>query len=217
MKMIKTLLYDIEIKKAILGRNETPIEGIEYAEKGWDDNTLGISVLCAYSYPHDRYYIFADDNLAVFHALIHEHELMVGFNINSFDDRHLKIAGFDEIADKPHYDILVEMWKSAGLGEKFVYPIHAGFGLDATLVANLPGYHKSGHGAIAPILYQEKRLGELHSYCLDDIRLEKNLFDLILRDGQLKDPRNPKSILILKNPLGHQTRSKKISARTLRK
>ncbi len=194
------LVYDLEIKKAILSRNESPLPGIEYAEKGWDDETLGISVLSAYSYKYDRYYIFADDNLANFHALIHDHEMMVGFNINSFDDKYLMIADFNELAGKAHYDILVEMWKAAGLGEKFVYPSHAGFGLNATLAANLSGYQKSGHGALAPVLYQEKRFGELYGYCLDDVQLEKKLFDFILRDGCLNDPRNPKSLLILGKP-----------------
>lgn len=198
--MINALVYDIEIKKAILGKNESSITGVEYAERGWDDETLGISVLCAYSYPQDRYFIFADDNLKGFHALIAEHEIIVGFNINSFDDKHLKLAGFDELAEKTHYDILAEMWVAAGLGPKFVYPTHIGFGLDATLSINLPGFKKSGNGAHAPILYQKKRFGELHGYCLDDVQLEKKLFDIILRDGQLKDPRNPRSILKLNTP-----------------
>lgn len=196
---MNALLYDIEIKKAILGKNESPLPGIEYAS-GWNDDTLGISSLCAYSYPLDRYFLFADDNLADFHKLIAEHEMMVGFNIIAFDDRHLKMAGFDEIANKLHYDILKEMWEAAGFGDQSIHHAHTGFNLNATLSANLLGLKKSGHGAYAPILYQQKRFGELHGYCLDDVQLEKKLFDLILRDGCLNDPRNPKNKLRLKNP-----------------
>lgn len=43
---MKILIYDIEIKKAILGRNEVRQTGIEYAE-GWDDPDLGVSCLVA--------------------------------------------------------------------------------------------------------------------------------------------------------------------------
>lgn len=198
--MINALVYDLEIKKAILGKNESPLPGIEYAENGWNDDTLGISSLCAYSYPHDRYFLFADDNLGEFHELIAKHELMVGFNINAFDDRHLALAGFVELADKLHYDILVEMWHAAGLGDKFVYPSHAGFSLDATLAANFSFLQKSGHGARAPILYQQKRFGELHGYCLDDVQLEKKLFDYILKKKVLIDPRDHSTLLRLRNP-----------------
>lgn len=199
--MINALLYDLEIKKAVLGRDESRLPGIEYAENGWDDETLGISSLCAYSYPQDRYFIFADDNLVEFHELIAKHELMVGFNINSFDDKHLIIAGFTELAEKSHYDILVEMWLAAGLEPKFIYPTHSGFGLDATLAANFPNLQKSGHGARAPILYQQKRFGELFGYNLDDMQLEKKLFDLVISKKELIDPRNFSNILRLKNPI----------------
>ena len=46
--MANILIYDCEIAKAIQGRNETRLEGVEYCD-GWEDfGNMGISCICAF-------------------------------------------------------------------------------------------------------------------------------------------------------------------------
>lgn len=60
--MTAMLVYDCEIEKAILGKRESRIDGIEYYA-GWDDfKHMGISVIGAYDYKTDRYRVFCKDN-----------------------------------------------------------------------------------------------------------------------------------------------------------
>lgn len=59
---MRFIVYDCEIKKAILGKKETAIEGIEYC-KGWGDHAgMGVSVTGVYDSGENRYRVFCDDN-----------------------------------------------------------------------------------------------------------------------------------------------------------
>lgn len=78
------------------------------------------------------------------------------------------------------------------LGDK---TIHDGsFGLDG-LAEGTFGLHKTGHGAKAPILYQQEKYSELLEYNLHDVRLTKKLFDFIQQYGFIID-RNGRVIRI---------------------
>lgn len=195
---MNAIIYDIEIKKSILGKREQPIEGIEYCA-GWHDHAnMGISCICAYDYGEQRYRVFMEDNLTAFAELVRQRELIVGFNSIGFDNAVCAHNAIDVAAERS-YDILVELWAGAGLGPKFAYPSHMGFGLDATCAANF-GTRKSGNGALAPVLYQRKQFGELVDYCMNDVALTKQLFDRIVSHGELKDPRGRETPLTIRRP-----------------
>ena len=185
--MSNALVYDIEIVKGILGRGEQPINGIEYCE-GWHDHAnMGISVIGAYDYKADRYRTFMRDNFPEFIALCHDRAPLVSFNGLSFDDMVIN-ATICQMPESPRYDLLVEIWKASGLGPKFQYPSHAGFGLDACCEANF-GTRKTGNGALAPVLWQRGDYGQVVDYCLNDIKLTKQLFDKVLAGGAVTCPK----------------------------
>ncbi|HDR8950784.1 TPA: ribonuclease H-like domain-containing protein [Burkholderia vietnamiensis] len=174
-----SLIYDIEIAKAILGRGETRIDGVQYCD-GWHDHAgMGISVIGAYDYAESRYRVFCEDNLDAFVELCAERAPLVSFNGIGFDDKVIN-ATLDPYSAMPRepfrYDLLAEIWRAAGLDPTFGGNSHAGYDLDATCEANF-GIRKSGDGAHAPIAWQQGRVGEVIDYCLNDIRLTKRLFD----------------------------------------
>ena len=75
------IIFDCEIVKGILGKNDTPIDGIEYCN-GWDDHKgMGISCICAYDYPTNVYRVFCQDNLNEFQKLIRAFQFYLNFNI----------------------------------------------------------------------------------------------------------------------------------------
>lgn len=194
------VVYDIEIKKAILGKNESPIEGIEYCA-GWQDHAnMGISSIAAYDYAQDRYRLFMDDNLGEFYTLCQSRDVIVTFNGLSFDNKVVNAQG-QNITEEPakHYDLLVEIWAAAGLGPQFKYPSHIGFSLDACAEANM-GQRKTGNGAHAPVQFQRGEYGALIDYNLTDVWLTKRLFDRVMDNGQLIDPRDSSKRLTMRRP-----------------
>lgn len=191
------LIYDIEIENAILGKDETPYPDVKYC-KGWSDHAgMGISCIGVYSYEDDRYRVFMRDNFDGFLNLLANHTVCVGFNSIGFDNRvilqYIKDEGvrrgLENYFKVASYDILAEIWKSLGLNpEKFYWGTHGGYGLDAMCEANF-GTKKTGNGALAPVWFQRGEYGKLIDYCLNDVRLTKQLLDYILRVGHLKSPK----------------------------
>lgn len=206
--MKKILIYDCEIIKAIRDPKKVDLAHIEYCN-GWDDyENMGISVIGVNA-------IFDDiDEVTNFNTLLNNNvmeqlnafqyglnvtDVLVGFNNQSFDDKLLKANGFIIPDTIINYDLLAEIWEGAGLGREFVYPTHAGFGLDAICKANGLG-EKSGDGANAAILWQKGKHQEVIDYCENDIRLTRKLFDLIQETGEIKDPREDNFYFKKHNP-----------------
>lgn len=178
------LVYDCEIIKGILGKNERPVEGVEYCA-GWRDfPNMGISVIGAYDYWDDRYRVFCDDNFDEFKVLAAERS-PVSFNGIAFDDQLCRANGIPVTTE---YDLLVETWAAAGLGPEFRYPSHTGYGLDAICEFNALG-RKTGNGALAPVLWQQGKHGQVIDYCLQDVRLTVRLLDLVLSRGAITCPK----------------------------
>ena len=182
------LVYDIEIAKAIKGRGETKIKGIEYCG-GWRDfDNMGIACICAYDYTDDRYRVFMEDNMNDFLSLTLVHDVIVGFNSHNFDN-NLVMAEYGVDLGEKTFDILREIWITVGLDpDKFVPATHGGYGLDDMCDINF-GMKKTGNGALAPVDFQQGRYGSVIDYCVSDVRLTKMLMDRILDKGFLISPK----------------------------
>jgi hypothetical protein len=197
--MSNAVVYDTEIKKAILGAKDVPIDGIEYC-KGWRDfENMGISCLCAHNLKDDRVHVFMDDNLGRFGELLSDTDLVVTFNGIGFDNKLLEANGLIVPGDK-NYDILAEAWKADGLDPtNFNFNTHGGYKLDDFLRCNgIP--LKTGHGATAPVWWQHGKLGQLISYCLYDVAATVELFRRIERGEALAHPKRIGEVFILRRP-----------------
>ena len=184
--------YDLEIKKAITSRGEIEIEGIEYCA-GWHDHAnMGISCIGAWDSKTDSPRVYLTDNLIEFQRLINNADVLVSYNGIPFDNHLLRANGF-KIEDAKCYDLLREIWLASGLPPTFNYKTHGGFGLDAVCDANF-GSRKSGNGALAPVLWQRGNIGEVIDYCLNDIRMTKQLFDFVISGKPIKCPKTGKPL-----------------------
>lgn len=173
--------------------------GINYC-KGWGDHAgMGISVIGVYDYVEKRSRVFLRDNFSEFVALANDRDLLVGFNSIPFDNKVLAACGVASFAESKCYDLLREIWKAAGLGPNFS-PRHAGYGLNDVCFKNF-GIGKTGHGAKAPIDWQQGRYGSVIDYCLQDINLTRRLLDAVL-DGPILCPKTGNQ-LNLTRPLIH--------------
>jgi len=195
------LIYDCEIIKAIEDKKHPKQTGIEYC-KGWQDHeNMGISCVCCYDYQSDRYRVFLEDKgWDLLQSLFDNNNgPLIGFNNIGFDNKLLRANGV-LVDDKKCYDILQQLWVADGLAPEFHYPSHIGYSLDALLSVNFPNLQKSGHGALAPVLWQQGMIGQVIDYCLEDIRLTKKVLDRILRIGMLVNPINGKTPLLIPRP-----------------
>jgi hypothetical protein len=192
------ILYDCEILKGIPGK-ELRLPGIEYCQ-GWDDfEGMGLACIGVYDMDTHQSRIFCQDNFEVFQRLVDQAAVIIGFNSLGFDNRLCAANGL-LVPDERSYDLLVELWRAAGLPDHFVYPDSAGFGLDAVCRANGIGT-KSGHGALAPVLWQQGKIGEVLDYCLHDVWLLLKLIERVILVGELLDPRDASQVLPIRSPM----------------
>ena len=195
---INAVIYDTEILNAIQYKEEPFVEGIIYveAEDPWRAfDQMGISVITAYDMLTDNPRIFMRDNLDDFQQLLHDRAWRVTFNGVNFDDPLLRENGL--IADpNKAFDLLRAIW--SGLGhdpDVYTKETHGSYGLGAMCEANL-GEDKIGHGAIAPIDWQQGKYGKTTNYCMDDTTKTRKLLQKVIDCGYLIDPVDKKHIMI---------------------
>lgn len=198
--MKNALIYDIEIRKAVPDRRNPNQEGVEYCA-GWEDHkNMGVSVVGVYDYNTDRYRVFMEDNIHELAELVRDRSTLVSFNGVGFDNKVLEHHMNPMLLELSKcYDILREMWVAAGLAPEFDYRTHGGYRLDDTAYVNL-GISKSGDGGNAPVLWQQKEIGTLVDYCLEDVRITKRLFDRVKGIGGLRSPKDPSRFLEMRKP-----------------
>lgn len=183
---LSAIIFDCEIKKCIPPRDGQLTIGVEYAKSWTDFAGMGISTLCAWDCQTNRPLVFMEDNLQDFGKLLTQRRMFIGFNSLKFDN-HLLDANGIEIPRYQSYDLLDAIRMATGTNK--------GYGLDAMCKANF-NKGKSGDGALAPILWQQGKLGELISYCLDDVMLTRQLFMRAYTQGALKCPKTGELIII---------------------
>ena len=175
----KIAVFDAEIKKPI-----------NKCTKGWQSHDeMGVSVLVIFDYQTMRYRIFGDNNIEEALDILFYHDLVVGFNTVRFDWKLLKATYIESCAKRAlnrkskDYDILREIWKLLGLNPDVFSPkTHGGYKLDDVARESI-NMQKSGDGALAPLLYQQNRLYDVIDYCVEDVRIERTLFECAIENG----------------------------------
>jgi hypothetical protein len=167
---------------------------------------MGIATCVTYSYIENRYRLWGDKKND--HVALCEYMngcTAVGFNTIGFDSRVL--LGNDRVIDVSgkttgnpfndkeyswkNYDIMSKMWQGV-LGTKDVLEtmkvqstrrdLHRKgmWNLDSVAAATLGGIiNKSGDGALAPQLYKDGKIKELFEYNIQDVRVERELFEFV--------------------------------------
>lgn len=136
---------------------------------------LGVSVLGCYSYRDDKYYAFSADMLADFEELLKSARRVIGFNIRHFDypvlQPHMKTL---VLKDLPTLDLMLEPAQGLGFRPK----------LDDLAKATL-GVQKSGHGLQAIEWYRAGQFDLLRQYCLDDVKITRDLLEFGIKNGHI--------------------------------
>ena len=160
------IVFDIETKNTF-----ADVGGQENVEK------LEVSLVGAYSYNQDKYFAFREDELDKFGELIQNAGLIIGFAINRFDLPVLKKHYPFNIMALPKLDLLEEVELAYG----------ARVGLSVIAQANL-NIDKIGHGLDAIEYYQKGDWEALEKYCIQDVKVTKELYDFIKNEGYIHIP-----------------------------
>jgi DEAD/DEAH box helicase domain-containing protein len=163
--MKDTLVLDIETSNT-------------FADVGRDNfRALDISVVGLYSYNRNEFLTFESRELDRVGDLLKDTGLLIGFAITRFD-LPVMAKHFDfDIFSIPKIDLLDEIELSSGKR----------IGLDLLARENL-GYGKSGSGLEAPVLFEQGKIQELKEYCLNDVRVTKEIYELARSRGYLMVP-----------------------------
>jgi DEAD/DEAH box helicase domain-containing protein len=179
LRGLPIVCYDTEIK-ACIGEGTPPVT--------WNDHhRMGISVAVAFDYRTGDFHVFFDDNIGELVDLLHSAKMVVGFNQIGFDNKLLRATGLPLRPDSElvQYDILVEsrLAVAGPTGNQFL----KGLKLDDHLRGTFgESAMKTGHGELAPVLYQQKKWGPLTSYCIADVRRHCMVFENIWEKGWVR-------------------------------
>ena len=136
---------------------------------------LGVSVCGLYSYETDRYDAYLEADLATKLApRLQNAELLIGFNIRRFDLPVLQPYLPYPAATLPVLDIMEEIVKQLG------HRVSLNSLAQATL-----GRGKSGSGLDALTWFKQGRFDLITTYCLDDVKLTKEVYDYGKTHGRL--------------------------------
>ena len=138
------------------------------------NHLLKVSVVGIYSYQQNKYSTFVEDELYRLGEILSEADQVIGFNIINFDFVVLQPYLNFELKTIPTLDILTEVEKLIGHRVK----------LDNLAQTNL-GTAKSGDGLQALKYYKLGQIEELKKYCLDDVKITKEIYDYVLKYGKL--------------------------------
>jgi len=164
-----TLVIDIETKNTFL-------------EVGKDNfDALEVSLIGVYSYLKDKFFSFEEHQFDEFGEMIKNAGAIIGFSISRFDlpvlKKHFSVEDGFDIFSIPRIDILDEIEISSGMR----------IGLDHLARVNL-GVGKNGTSLEAPNLYRDGKMEELKNYCLNDVKITKDLYELARNRGYLLIP-----------------------------
>jgi len=160
---MKKVVFDIETSNvfADVGKN--------------DASLLDISVVGVYEYAIDKYHIFEQSQFGGLWPILENADLLIGFNSEHFDLPLLNKYYSGDLTKIRHLDILKEIRNSFGRRMK----------LDQIAEGTL-GVRKSGQGMQATVWWKNGEREKVKKYCLDDVKITKDVFDYAVKNNQLK-------------------------------
>lgn len=159
---MKKIVFDIETQNT-------------FQEVGSNDPAdLAISLVGVYDYESGEYSSYLENELGSLWRLIENTEALITFNGDHFDIPLLNKYYPGDLLKIKSVDLLKEMQKSAGRRMK----------LDQIAEGTL-GVKKSGHGLDAIRWWKEGDIESIRKYCLDDVKITKDVYEYALKNGKL--------------------------------
>ncbi|KND48236.1 MAG: DEAD/DEAH box helicase domain protein [Parcubacteria bacterium C7867-006] len=139
---------------------------------------LDISVVGLYEYETDRYHTFLQEEFHLMWEIINKADVLITFNGEYFDipllNKYYKKAGLGDLKNIRSLDIFKEIKQTSGRWLKLDKIAQGTFGVN-----------KSGDGLEAVKWWREGKIEEIKKYCLDDVRITKDIYEFALKNKKL--------------------------------
>jgi len=158
-------------------------------EGGWGaarSGGCGMACAAVYDSKGSRPYLYDRAGIHKLCEHLESADCVLTWNGKSFDLPIIEAIAGRQLALKEHLDLLVAI---AGGRMK-------GWGLGVTAERTL-GKAKSGDGAFAPTLFKEGRIADLHTYCLGDVYLTRDLYNRVVLEETVVGPEGKPVIVVL--------------------
>jgi DEAD/DEAH box helicase domain-containing protein len=160
---LKKIVLDLETQKSFE----------EVGGRG-KNHLLKISVCGIYDYSDNKYSIYEERELSRLAPILQKADQIIGFNIKDFDFEVLQPYLNFDIHRIPYFDILEEIDRV--LGHRI--------NLESVAQGTL-GTGKSGKGTEAILYFKNGRWDLLKKYCLDDVKITKQVYDYGKKNGKI--------------------------------
>lgn len=134
-----------------------------------------LTIVGVYDSTSDAYTSYTKEELPQLWPILERTELLIGFNSDSFDIPILNRYYPGDLAKIRSLDLLTEVQKALGRRIR----------LDSLAQATL-GRGKSGHGLEAQDWWRNGEIEKVRHYCVDDVKLTKELYDYIREKKSVK-------------------------------
>lgn len=160
---MRKVVFDIETKNI-------------FADVGKADPALlDLSIVCIHDSETDSYSSFLEEELPTLWPILEKTDMLIGYNSDHFDIPLLNKYYPGDLKHIKSLDLLREIKNSLGRRIK----------LDTVAEATL-GVGKSGHGLQAIEWWKNGEIEKIRKYCLDDVRITKEIYDYALKNGCVK-------------------------------
>lgn len=136
---------------------------------------LDISVVCIYESENDKYTSYLQEDLPKLWPILEKADSIVTFNGDHFDLPILNKYYAGDLMKLKSLDLLKEVRKALG------HRVGLGSIAQATL-----GVGKGGHGLEAIEWWKKGEVDKIIKYCLEDVRITKEVHDYAMKNGSLK-------------------------------
>lgn len=140
-----------------------------------DPASLTLACVCIHDSETDSYQHFFEEDLPKLWPILEKADVLIGFNSDHFDIPILNKYYSGDLRKIKSVDMMKEIKKK--LGRRI--------GLDAVASATL-GKKKSGDGIYANVWWRKGEKQKVVDYCIDDVRLTKELYDYARTNGRIK-------------------------------
>jgi len=160
---MRKIVFDIETKNMFqdVGKNDPVL--------------LDLSLIGVYDSETDAYTSYLQEDLPALWPLLEKADVLIGYNSDHFDIPLLNKYYPGDLTHIKSVDLLKEIRNSLGRRLK----------LDSVAEATL-GKNKIGDGLQAITWWKEGAIDKIRKYCLEDVKITKELYDYALKNGVLK-------------------------------
>ncbi len=139
-----------------------------------DPTALDISVVAVYDSLTDEYSSYTVEELGKLWPIIEKADMLIGFNSDHFDLPLLNKYYPGDLTKIKSLDILKEVKNSLGRRIKLDY-----------IAEGTLGKNKISHGLEAVRWWKEGRIDDIKKYCIEDVRITKEVYDYALKNQKL--------------------------------